>query len=76
MHGHIAKFDDLSGVGVIAAEDGRRFRFLRSQLTNSRRASIGEDVDFLLEVRCPKDIFVLSGSPWTAFAIARGRPGG
>jgi hypothetical protein len=32
---------------------------------------VGMEVDFLVESRQPHDIFLLSGSPWTAFGRLR-----
>jgi hypothetical protein len=32
---------------------------------------VGTEVDFLVESRQPRDIFLLQGSPWMAFGLAR-----
>lgn len=67
MIGRITKFYGNIGVGIIAAEDGRRFRFHSRDLT-SRAASIsGVEVDFEVRSGRPRDIIQLAGSPWTAF---------
>lgn len=75
MHGQIIKYDDRIGAGVIAAEDGRRFRFLRSQLLNARDTIVGREVDFVLAARHPVDIIVMSGTVWTAFGDSRASRG-
>lgn len=71
MQGQITKFRSDIGVGVIAAEDGRKYRFTQSALKNAAVPPVGEDVDFLLVARRPAEIIVLTGSPWTAFGPAR-----
>lgn len=60
MHGEIIKFRADLGIGVIAAEDGRRSRDL-----------VGENVDFIVDARCPRQIIVTSASLWTAFGDIR-----
>jgi cold shock CspA family protein len=67
MYGEITKFQDDIGVGVIEAEDGRKYRFIRSDVVSSMRRLIGEGVDFIVEANRPRQIVMLSGSPWTAF---------
>ena len=67
MYGEITKFQDDIGVGVIEAEDGRKYRFIRSDVVSSMRRLIGEGVDFIVEANRPRQIVTLSGSPWTAF---------
>lgn len=67
MHGQITKYRDHIGIGVIEAENGRKYRFLGSQLMNGRDPLVGESVDFLLVASRPTDIIAMSGSPWTAF---------
>jgi len=76
MHGEIIKYDDRIGAGVVAAEDGRRFRFLRSRLLNARDRIVGREVDFVLAARHPVDIIVMSGTPWTVFGDTRERGAG
>ncbi len=71
MYGRIIRFDDRSGIGVIAADDGQRFRFMRSEVISAADGLAGCDVDFLLAARRPKDIVVMTGSPWTAFGVSR-----
>lgn len=70
MYGTIESFRRDIGVGIIRAENGRKYRFKRQDLINPRLALIGEDVDFELDGRRPEDIIVLTGSPWSVFAGA------
>jgi len=67
MYGEITKFHDDIGVGVIEAENGRKYRFSRSDIVSSARQLIGESVDFLVDASRPRQIVMLSSSPWTAF---------
>jgi hypothetical protein len=67
MYGHITKFRDDLGIGVIAAEDGRKYRFAKTALIASARPRIGEEVDFLLIASRPSQIVLMSASAWTAF---------
>ncbi len=74
MYGQITKFRPETGTGVIRAEDGRKFRFAGSELMNEERELVGQGVDFVLTERRPREIIVLSGSPWTAFGTNPRRP--
>jgi len=67
MHGQITKFRRDLGVGVIHSEDGRRYRFARTQIQNPNGKLVGYDVDFLVESNRAENIFLMCGSPWTAF---------
>jgi hypothetical protein len=67
MYGQITKFRDDLGIGVIAAENGRKYRFAKTALIAAARACIGEEVDFLLIASRPSQIVLLSASAWTAF---------
>lgn len=67
MYGEIIKFRPEIGTGVIKAEDGRKYRFVSSEIVNRGQELVGQSVDFVLKERRPKKIIVLSGSPWTAF---------
>ena len=67
MYGQISKFREDLGIGVIAAENGRRYRFAKTALIAAVRARIGEEVDFLLVASRPSQIVLLSASAWTAF---------
>jgi len=67
MYGQITKFRDDLGIGVIAAENGRKYRFAKTALIAATRARIGEEVDFLLVTSRPSQIVLLSASTWTAF---------
>ncbi len=67
MQGQIIRFHEHLGQGVIATEDGRRYRFEKGEIQNPNGKLVGHDVDFLVESRRPKDIILLHGSPWQAF---------
>jgi hypothetical protein len=67
LHGQITKFRGDIGVGIIRAEDGRHYRFARDEIVNKGSELVGSDVDFLVVSRQPKQIFLMAGSPWTAF---------
>lgn len=67
MYGEITKFHDDIGVGVIAAENGRKYRFTKTEIRNAASALIGQAVDFVPVAGRPRDIIMLVGSPWTAF---------
>lgn len=69
MNGHIVRYHERLGQGVIACDDGRRYRFTRTQIRNPNGKLVGADVDFLVESRRPKDIILLHGSPWTVFGF-------
>jgi cold shock CspA family protein len=67
MYGQITKFRDDIGVGVIEAEDGRKYRFAKTEVVNSADRLTGQGVDFLLVASRPRQIIMMAGSPWTAF---------
>jgi hypothetical protein len=67
MYGEIKKFRRDLGVGVILAEDGRKYRFERSAILNRRDDLEGQEVHFSLSSLNPREIIVLAGSPWAAF---------
>lgn len=68
MYGEITKFRRDLGVGVICAEDGRKYRFSRSSILNRRDDLEGQDVYFdLAAFSKVREIIVLAGSPWAAF---------
>ena len=67
MHGRITKFSEKVGFGVIEAEDGAKYRFAKSAVLNLNGRLVGHSVDFLVAERRPKDIILMTGSPWTAF---------
>jgi cold shock CspA family protein len=67
MYGRITKFSDTVGFGVIEAEDGSKYRFEKAAIKNLNGHLVGHQVDFLVAARQPKDIFLMTGSPWTAF---------
>lgn len=68
MLGQIESFRRDIGVGIIRAENGRKYRFSRASLVNARADLEGEEVDFLLSGVTPQAIVVLAGSPWSVFA--------
>jgi cold shock CspA family protein len=68
MLGQIESFRRDIGVGIIKAEDGRKYRFVRGDIINVRSQIMGEEVDFTLNGRTPKGIIVLAGSPWSVVA--------
>ncbi len=68
MLGQIESFRRDIGAGIIRCEDGRKVRFQRNHLVNARETIVGEEVDFVLDGRTPRDIIVLAGSPWSVFA--------
>lgn len=67
MYGAITKFRSDLGVGIIAAEDGRAYRFQRTEILNRRDDLEGEEVYFELGDLKAREIIVLAGSPWMAF---------
>jgi hypothetical protein len=67
MHGRITKFSDKVGFGVIEAEDGAKYRFAKTEVMNLNGRLVGHSVDFVVAARRPKDIILMTGSPWTAF---------
>jgi len=71
MHGQIIKFREDLGFGVIKADDGSKYRFSKAEIVNLNGHLIGENVDFLIQNRAPKAIFVMAGSPWSAFGAKR-----
>lgn len=68
FQGEITKYRADIGYGVIVAEDGRKFRFTRSDIVNSTSDLVGVSVDFVVEASRPKQIIVLEGSPWSVFS--------
>lgn len=71
MIGRVTKFYGDLGVGIIAAEDGRKFRFHSRDLTSRASALSGVEVDFEVRSGRPREIIPLVGSPWTAFGGPR-----
>lgn len=69
LQGRITKFSAEHNVGVIRAESGRAFRFKGPDIVNRAALSVGAEVDFLVAAAArPVEIFVLDGSPYSAFA--------
>jgi cold shock CspA family protein len=75
VHGRITKFNEEIGFGVIEADDGGKYRFVRSEIKNLNGHLVGHTVDFLVAARRGKEIFLMTGTPWTAFGgrLTRGR---
>ena len=71
MDGQIVKYSERLGQGVIRSVDGTRFRFKSNSVRNLGGKLVGTEVDFLVESRQPRDIFLLTGSPWVAFGSTR-----
>jgi hypothetical protein len=71
MDGQIVKYSERLRQGIIRSSDGSQFRFKSSAIRNLGGKLVGSDVDFLVESRQPRDIFLLRGSPWTAFGSPR-----
>ena len=74
MHGRITKFSTQNGFGVIEADNGSRYRFAGSEILNLNGKLVGNtvdfvatDVDFVLSARRPKDIILMTGTPWSVF---------
>jgi hypothetical protein len=70
MHGQITKYRDDIDFGVIEAENGRKFRFVKSQIVNAGEGLVGHSVDFVLVASRPTEIIMMTGSPWTVFGSA------
>lgn len=68
MQGNITKFREDLGWGVILTDEGRKFRFMRSDIYNPEIELVGHDVDFVVESSKPTNIIVLHGTPWAVFA--------
>jgi len=67
VHGRITKFSDEVGFGVIEADDGAKYRFAKTEIKNLNGHVVGHTVDFVVAARRPKDIFLMTGTPWSAF---------
>ena len=67
VHGRITKFSEEVGFGVIEADNGAKYRFAKTEVKNLNGHLVGHAVDFLVAARRPKDIFLMTGTPWTAF---------
>jgi cold shock CspA family protein len=67
MYGQITKFRDDIGIGVIEAENGRKYRFVKAEIINTDAGLVGQGVDFLVDASRPRQIIMMSGIPWTAF---------
>ena len=54
--------------GVIEAEDGARYRFAPTEVVNLNGKLVGHSVDFVINARRPKDIILMTGTPWSVFS--------
>lgn len=70
MYGEITKFRTDINIGVIVAEDGRKYRFDGQDIRNRRDDLEGVEVYFESASVKAREIIVLAGSPWTAFGEA------
>ena len=68
LYGRIQSFRADFGVGVIAAGDGRKYRFARRDLINAQFDLEGQHVHFAISGLTPQSIIVLAGSPFAVFA--------
>ncbi len=71
MYGEITKFRPDLGVGVIKAEDGRKYRFDQSAIRNHNANFEGVEVYFDTGSAKARNVIVLAGSPWVAFGDIR-----
>lgn len=67
MQGRITKFSTAVGFGVIEADNGSKYRFAKTEILNLNGRLVGHTVDFEVAARRPKDIILMTGTPWTAF---------
>lgn len=67
MEGRVTKYYRHLGVGIIAAENGRRYLFRSQQVMNRHLPIADQEVDFVVKSGRPTQIIVLAGSAWTAF---------
>ena len=67
-YGRIEFFRADFGVGVIKADDGRKYRFQRHDLINAQNDLLGQPVHFAISGLTPQSIIVLAGSPFAVFA--------
>ena len=67
MNGRITKFYNHIGVGIIATDDGRKFRFHARDMTNRAFSAKGVEVDFVINAGRAREIVPLCASVWTAF---------
>ncbi|MFM1813376.1 MAG: hypothetical protein RLZ98_71 [Pseudomonadota bacterium] len=71
MQGRIVKFREDLEIGVIHTDTGEAFRFASREVVNAKGKLIGSDVDFLLSERRPREIYLMQGTPWEAFASSQ-----
>jgi len=67
MQGQITKFRSDIGVGVITTRDGNKFRFTKDEVMNLNGRLVGYEVDFLVKTRKPREIILMTGTPWSVF---------
>lgn len=66
MYGEITKFRSDIGIGIIRAEDGRKYRFDGNDVRNRFADLEGVEVYFETASVKASDVILLAGSPWTA----------
>lgn len=67
MEGRVTKYYRELGVGIIAADNGRKYRFRSHAVMNRHLPIADQEVDFEVSGGHPTRIVVLAGSAWTAF---------
>lgn len=67
IQGEITKFSNDIGYGIIKSDNGRKYRFTKSDIVNSDDELVGATVDFFVVASRPTEIIVMKGSPWTVF---------
>ncbi len=70
IQGEITKFRNDIGYGIIKSDNGRKYRFTKSDIVNSGDELVGATVDFFVVASRPTEIIVMQGSPWTVFGSA------
>lgn len=70
LQGEITKFRGDIGFGVIKTDNGRKYRFTKSEIVNSGEQLVGSTVDFFVVANRPTEIIVMQGTPWTVFGSA------
>lgn len=73
MEGRVTKFYGTLGIGIIAGQDGRKYRFKTHSVMNRHLPIANQEVDFEVANSAPTRIIVLAGSPWTAFGAIEPR---
>ncbi len=69
MRGELLTYDDTSGQGIISGDDGVRYNFARADLKQLTPLSQGMRLDFDVDGKQAREIFIVAGAP-TAQAVA------